>query len=103
MTTYKMACEPSKDSDQPGHLPSLIRVVAVHMLNDGVHSELTVTALIRLGGCSGYSESLLGAPAILLVLLCTSTYYIYFDTPALLSTACTILIFSIIKYAVGTQ
>ena len=27
--TYKMACAPSKDSDQPGHPPSLIRVVAV--------------------------------------------------------------------------
>ena len=26
-----MACAPSKDSDQPGHLPSLIRVFAVHM------------------------------------------------------------------------
>ena len=23
-------CAPSKDSDQPGHLPSLIRVFAVH-------------------------------------------------------------------------
>ena len=29
--TYKMACVPSEDSDQPGHLPSLIRVFAVHM------------------------------------------------------------------------
>ena len=29
--TYKMACAPSKDSDQPGHLPSLIRLFAVHM------------------------------------------------------------------------
>ena len=28
--TNKMACAPSKDSDQPGHLPSLIRVFAVH-------------------------------------------------------------------------
>ena len=26
--TYKMACAPSKDSDQPGHSPSLIRVFA---------------------------------------------------------------------------
>ena len=26
--TYKMACEPSEDSDQPGHPPSLIRVFA---------------------------------------------------------------------------
>ena len=27
----KMACVPSKDSDQPGHPPSLIKVVTVHM------------------------------------------------------------------------
>ena len=27
--TNKMACAPSKDSDQPGHPPSLIRVFAV--------------------------------------------------------------------------
>ena len=29
--TYKMACAPSEDSDQPGHPPSLNRVFAVHM------------------------------------------------------------------------
>ena len=29
--TYKMACAPSEDSDQPGHPPSLIRVFAVCM------------------------------------------------------------------------
>ena len=29
--TNKMACAPSKDSDQSGHPPSLIRVFAVHM------------------------------------------------------------------------
>ena len=29
--TNKMACAPSEDSDQPGHLPSLIRVFAVIM------------------------------------------------------------------------
>ena len=27
-----MTCEPSADSDQPGHLPSLIRVLAVHSI-----------------------------------------------------------------------
>ena len=26
-----MACAPSEDSDQPGHMPSLFRVFAVHM------------------------------------------------------------------------
>ena len=29
--TNKIACAPSEDSGQPGHLPSLIRVFAVHM------------------------------------------------------------------------
>ena len=29
--TNRMACAPSKDSDQPGHLPSLIRVFTVRM------------------------------------------------------------------------
>ena len=29
--TCKMTCVPNKDSDQPGHLPSLIRVFAVCM------------------------------------------------------------------------
>ena len=29
--TNKMACAPSEDPDQPGHLPSLIRVFAVHL------------------------------------------------------------------------
>ena len=30
--TNKMTCAPSEDSDQPGHLPSLVRVFAVHLL-----------------------------------------------------------------------
>ena len=29
--SYKMACAPSEDSDQPGHPPSLIRVFAVRI------------------------------------------------------------------------
>ena len=29
--TNKMACAPSEDLDQPGHLPSLIRVFAVRL------------------------------------------------------------------------
>ena len=29
--TNKMTCAPSEDSDQPGYLPSLIRVFTVHM------------------------------------------------------------------------
>ena len=30
--TNKMACAPSEDSDQPGHLPNLIRVFAMHTM-----------------------------------------------------------------------
>ena len=43
--TYKTACVPSEDSDQPGHPPRLIRVFAVHMkkawvlTTHWVHSE----------------------------------------------------------------
>ena len=36
--TNKMACAPSKDSDQPGHSPSLIRDFAVRMKKDWVLS-----------------------------------------------------------------
>ena len=31
--TNKMARAPSEDSDQPGHLPSLIRVFAVRLMD----------------------------------------------------------------------
>ena len=31
--TNKVACAPSQDSDQPGHPPSLIRVLAVHFMD----------------------------------------------------------------------
>ena len=61
--TNKMACAPSKDSDQPGHPPSLIRVFAVCMKKAWVLSY-TLSAqrrLIRLGECPGWSESSLGA------------------------------------------
>ena len=43
-------CAPSEDSDQPGHLPSLIRVFAVRM-----KKAWTAKTLIRLGGCPGWS------------------------------------------------
>ena len=36
--TIKMACAPSEDSDQPGHLPSLIRVFPVRMKKAWVRS-----------------------------------------------------------------
>ena len=69
--TNEMACVPSEDSDQPGHLPSLIRVFALRMKKASVLSypiECTSKTLIRLGECSGWSESSPGAHAILLVL-----------------------------------
>ena len=56
-------CAPSKDSDQPGHSPSLIRVFAVRMKKHQVLSYALSTQrrLIRLDGCPGWSESSLGA------------------------------------------
>ena len=60
--TNKMACAPSKDSDQPGHTPSLIRVFAVRMKKAWVLSYplRAQQRLFRLGGCPGWSESWLG-------------------------------------------
>ena len=60
--TNKMACAPSEDSDQPGHPPSPIRVFAVCMKKHWVLSYplSTQQRLIRLGRCSGWSESSLG-------------------------------------------
>ena len=56
-------CAPSEGSDQPGHLPSLIRVFTVRMKKAWVLSyPLRVQGrLIRLGECPGWSESSLGA------------------------------------------
>ena len=76
--TSKMACAPSEDSDQPGHSPSLIRVFTVRMKKAKILSYplsaqrrlrsawASAKTLIRLGGCPGWSESSLGAHAILL-------------------------------------
>ena len=57
-----MACAPSEDSDQTGHLPSLIRVFPVWMKKAWFLSY-PLSAQQRL-----WSESSLGAHAILLVL-----------------------------------
>ena len=59
--TNQMACAPSKD--QRGHPPSLIRVFAVRMKKAWVLSYplSAQRRLIRLDGCLGWSESLLGA------------------------------------------
>ena len=52
----------SKDSDQPGHPPSLTRVFAVRSMgSQGPNDMGTAETLIRLGECPGWSESLLGA------------------------------------------
>ena len=63
--TNKMSA-PSEDSDQPGHLPSLIRVFAVHMKKHWVlrYPLSAQQGLIRLGGCPGWSMSLLGAQSL---------------------------------------
>ena len=68
-----MACAPSEDSDQPGHPPSLIRVFAVRLRTRAFFMQ-TAKTLIRLGGCPGWSESTLGAHAILLVLSCRGSF-----------------------------
>ena len=70
--TNEMACAPSEDSDQPGHPSSLIRVFAVRSIgSEGPKlSSCGQQRLIRLGGCLSWSESLLGAHAILLILSC---------------------------------
>ena len=56
--TNKMVCEPSEDSDQPGHYPNLIRIFAVRMKKTRVLTYQFVAQrrlLIRLGGCPGWS------------------------------------------------
>ena len=59
-------CAPSEDSDQPGHPPSLVRVFAVRMKKTWVLSYplSAQRRLIRLGGCPGWSESLLGTQSL---------------------------------------
>ena len=57
--TNKMICGPSKDSDQPGHMPRLIWVFAVHFMGR-LRTECffiqAVKTVIRLDGCLGWSE-----------------------------------------------
>ena len=60
-----MTCAPSEDSDQPGHPPSLIRVFAVRFM-DSWGPNASSCGQRRLW--SGWSELLLGAHIILLVL-----------------------------------
>ena len=62
--SFKMVCAPSEDSDQPGN--PVWSVFTVHSCGQ--------RRLIRLGGCPGWSESSLGAHAILLVLSRAGSY-----------------------------
>ena len=66
----------SEDSDQPGHPSSLIRVFSIHMKKHWVLNYLLSPewTLIWLGRCPSWSESLLGAHVILLVLSCSGSY-----------------------------
>ena len=65
--TCVMACAPSEDSDKPDHPRSLISLHCV--LNEWLRSQTffmqTAKTLIRLYGSQGWSESSLGAFAIL--------------------------------------
>ena len=76
--TSKMSCARSKDSDQPGRPPSLIRVYIVRMKKHWALNYLLSAQrrLIRLGRCTGWSESSLGAHVILLVLSCGGSFCI---------------------------
>ena len=55
-----------EDSDQPAHPRSLIKVFATHS---------SLQRLIRLSGCTCWSESSLGAHAIFYEMLCTGSYF----------------------------
>ena len=66
--TNTIACALSEDSDQPVHPP--IRCALNGKLRTQSFFMRTAKNLIRLGGCPGWSESLLGARVILLVLSC---------------------------------
>ena len=63
----KMTCAPSEDTDQPWLLPSLTSVFAVRMKKLWVLSY-PLSAQRRLGGCTSWSLSSLGAHTILFVL-----------------------------------
>ena len=71
MTKQTKWCAPAK-TDQPGHLSSLIRVFAVRLKKHWVLNYLLRARWrpIRLGGCPGWSKSLLDAHIILLVFSC---------------------------------
>ena len=59
LENQQCGCASQGDSDQPRHQLSLTRVFAVCMQKP--HTKSTMNTLIRLGGCLGWSESLLSA------------------------------------------
>ena len=72
-----MTCAPSEDSDQPGHLPSLIRVIDFRFKKPWVLGyPLSIQRrLIKLGWCPCWSESSLGTQVILLLFFsCCNSY-----------------------------
>ena len=64
-------CAPREDSDQPGHLPSLIRAFAVRMKKAWVLNY-------PLSGCPGWSEASLSAQS--LCWFCHVVALLYFKT-----------------------
>ena len=73
-------CAPSKDSDQPGHLPSLIRVLAVSMKKAWVLSY-PLSAQRRLW--SDWADAFTGRTLIFLVLSCCGSFEPYHKKPCL--------------------
>ena len=69
--TNKMTRAPSEDSDQPGHLSSLISLLFTVCMK----KSWVLKTPIGLGECPAWSESLLGAHVILLLLLCSGSCY----------------------------
>ena len=63
-TTNKILCVPIKDSDQHGHLPSLVSLCCPS--EESIFSSDGQQRLTRLDGCPGWPESSLGAQSILL-------------------------------------
>ena len=76
--TIKMTCVPS-DSDQPEYPPSdqsaQYSVLYGKLMTQTFFMQ-TAKALIRLGGCPGWSKSSLGAQVILLVLSCSGSFHL---------------------------
>ena len=75
--TYNKTCVTSNDSDQTVHPPSMARILVHPSLDslEAVEGTCNQWRLIRLHGCAGWSESLLIAQALLLVLSCAGSYW----------------------------